>query len=97
MLVTKLCIVLQGLRAQIDRKQYKKHMQQYISSLDISIFEATVDNLLIKSCSGLPVVSGVCLGMLSYTAARTEGFFQLHRLVKLRCTMHMPRYSALDA
>ena len=55
---------MQGLRAQIDRDQYKINMQEEIHSIkDLSICEDSAEDLQLEmSSQGEPAVASTCLG-----------------------------------
>lgn len=54
-----------GLRAQIDRKLYKKHMQAELfkNTPNLSVIEGSVDNILLNENNQC---TGVLLGRSSY-------------------------------
>ncbi|CAJ0586830.1 unnamed protein product, partial [Mesorhabditis spiculigera] len=62
-----------GLRAQIDRKLYKKHMQKEIleSTPGLSVIEGAVEDLSYEDLNGKPVVNGVILESGEKLAARS--------------------------
>ena len=54
---------LQGLRAQIDREQYRRNMQNELSSTKgLTIIESSVEDLVMVGGEGKPKVAGVSLG-----------------------------------
>ena len=55
---------MQGLRAQIDRDQYRQNMQEEISSTkNLSIIESSVDDLIIIKDGNHHRINSVLLGM----------------------------------
>ena len=57
--------LLQGLRAQIDRDQYRRNMQAEVEAIErdgLRLFESSVEDIKIKDSDRGPQVEGVCLG-----------------------------------
>ena len=56
---------MQGLRAQIDRDQYRRNMQAEVESIErdgLRLIESSVEDVEITDSGGGPLVQGVCLG-----------------------------------
>ena len=57
-------IILQGIRAQIDRDMYKKNMQDVVSSTPgLEMMEDSVEDIMLQPSSSCQRVAGVHLGM----------------------------------